>query len=172
MRRRFSRWIARATSLFIDALAHYLAQPVKHHSPSTADPLSLAAVLLRGDVLLTEGNTRAAALVRRVTSSTWSHVSMYVGPLEDGPDPRCIVEAAASATHTTLPMPGCSRDGSCGYRCPPCFRAPRPRWRKAPHGSFARASWRKRSCSSDIRSRRITAPSRHAISRAHPYSRW
>jgi hypothetical protein len=97
MRRRFSRWIARATSLLIDALAHYLAQPVRHHSPSTADPLSLAAVLLRGDVLLTEGNTRAAALVRRVTSSTWSHVSMYVGPLEDGPDPRCIVEADVAA---------------------------------------------------------------------------
>jgi hypothetical protein len=40
-----------------------------------------------------DGNTRAAALVRRITRSPWSHVSMYVGPLETGPDPRCIVEA-------------------------------------------------------------------------------
>jgi len=31
--------------------------------------------------------------VRRVTGSPWSHVSMYVGPLEAGPDARCIVEA-------------------------------------------------------------------------------
>lgn len=34
-----------------------------------------------------------AALVRLLTGSTWSHVSIYVGPLEGGPDPRCIVEA-------------------------------------------------------------------------------
>jgi hypothetical protein len=50
-------------------------------------------VLRNGDVLLSEGNTRAAALIKRITGSTWSHVSMYVGPLEAGPDPRCIVEA-------------------------------------------------------------------------------
>ncbi len=76
------------------ALALFLTQPVKRYSPATTtDPESLSAVLRNGDVLLTEGNTRAAALIKRITRSTWSHVSMYVGPLEDGPDPRCIVEA-------------------------------------------------------------------------------
>src|SRR5258706_14350299 len=76
------------------ALALFLTQPVKRYSPATtADPESLSAALRNGDVLLTEGNTRAAALIKRITRSTWSHVSMYVGPLEDGPDPRCIVEA-------------------------------------------------------------------------------
>lgn len=85
-------------SRLLDALARYLAQPVKRYSASTsADPQSLAATLLHGDVLLTEGNTRAAALVKRVTRSTWSHVSIYVGPLEKGPDPRCIVEADVAA---------------------------------------------------------------------------
>ena len=80
------------------ALAAYLTQPVKRYSPATTtDPESLAAVLRNGDVLLTEGNTRAAALVKRLTKSTWSHVSMYVGPLEEGPDPRCIVEADIAA---------------------------------------------------------------------------
>jgi hypothetical protein len=75
------------------ALAVFLTQPVKRYSPATsADPESLSAVLRNGDVLLTEGNTRAAALIKRITRSTWSHVSMYVGPLEEGPDPRCIVE--------------------------------------------------------------------------------
>src|SRR5258708_14033657 len=76
------------------ALAVFLTEPVKRYSPATTtDPESLSAVLRRGDVLLTEGNTRAAALIKRITRSSWSHVSMYVGPLEEGPDPRCIVEA-------------------------------------------------------------------------------
>ena len=61
-------------------------------------------MLRHGDVLLTEGNTRMAALVRRVTGSTWSHVSMYVGPLEEGPDPRCIVEADIAAGVRAVPL--------------------------------------------------------------------
>src|SRR5437016_10559806 len=81
----------------IGALARYLAQPVKRYSPAAdAGPLSLS-VLDRGDVLLSDGNTRVAALVKRITRSTWSHVSMYVGPLEEGPDPPCIVEADVAA---------------------------------------------------------------------------
>jgi hypothetical protein len=79
-------------------LVRYLAQPVKHDRPAIpADPQSLAAMLDRGDVLLSDGNSRVAALVKRMTGSTWSHVSMYVGPLEEGPDPRCIVEADIEA---------------------------------------------------------------------------
>src|SRR5258708_21216967 len=75
-------------------LAVFLPQPLKRYSPATsADPACLRAVLREGDVLLSEGNTRAALLIKRVTGSTWSHVSMYVGPLEDGTDPRCIAEA-------------------------------------------------------------------------------
>jgi hypothetical protein len=42
-------------------------------------------VLVHGDVLHTEGNTRVATLVGRVTRSPWSHVAMYIGPLETGP---------------------------------------------------------------------------------------
>lgn len=98
-------WVARAMTLLtrmrgrlIGELVLYLARPVKHSSPvTTADPQSLAAILDRGDVLLSDGNTRVAALVKRMTQSTWSHVSMYVGPLDDGPDPPCIVEADIAA---------------------------------------------------------------------------
>lgn len=80
------------------AVAVYLTQPIKQHRPAgTADLHTLSGSLLPGDVLLTDGNTRAAALVRRVTRSSWAHVSMYVGPLEEGPDPRCIVEADVAA---------------------------------------------------------------------------
>jgi hypothetical protein len=78
------------------ALTLYLARPF-HHSITdpSADQQSLAAVLKRGDVLLTHGNSRIAALLKSITSSSWSHVSMYVGPLDDVPDPRCVVVADA-----------------------------------------------------------------------------
>jgi uncharacterized protein YycO len=86
--------LAHMRARLLAALAVFLTEPVKRYSPATTtDPESLCAVLRNGDVLLTEGNTRAAALIKRITHSTWSHVSMYVGPLEVGPDPRCIVEA-------------------------------------------------------------------------------
>jgi hypothetical protein len=92
------RILVRLRSRLIGALASYLAQPVEHYSPATdADPQSLSAVLHHGDVLLSDGYTRVAALVKRITRSSWSHVSMYVGPLEKGPDPLCIVEADIAA---------------------------------------------------------------------------
>ena len=86
LRRILHRLLARVTV--------FVSRPVKRYSPATTtDPKSLSPVLRNGDVLLSEGNTRAAALIKRITRSTWTHVAMYVGPLEAGPDPRCIVEA-------------------------------------------------------------------------------
>ena len=85
------------------ALARYLAEPVSRPAAS-GDVLALSPPLRPGDVLLTEGNTRAAALVRRVTRSPWAHVSIYVGPLEAGDDPRCIVEADISAGVRAVPL--------------------------------------------------------------------
>src|SRR5882757_9631462 len=98
-------WIAsglamliRAPSRLLAALTLYLAQPIKHSiTDSSTDLPSLAAVLKRGDVLLTQGNSRFAAVIKCLTRSPWSHVSMYVGPLDDGPDPLCIVEADIAA---------------------------------------------------------------------------
>ncbi|HKA40623.1 MAG TPA: YiiX/YebB-like N1pC/P60 family cysteine hydrolase [Burkholderiales bacterium] len=89
-----SSLLARCRSGWRDTPARDLAQPVNYSRTSpTADAQSLSAVLRPGDVLLTDRNTLMAALVRLLTGSTWSHVSIYVGPLEGGPDPRCIVEA-------------------------------------------------------------------------------
>jgi len=86
--------IGRVRNRLISAVALYLARPVRHNGASAiVDPQSLSSILRPGDVLLTDGNTRAAALVRLITKSSWAHVAMYVGPLEEGPDPRCIVEA-------------------------------------------------------------------------------
>jgi len=93
-----SSLVVRTRARSMAALARYLAQPVKQCAPpSTGDIDVLGAILRPGDVLLTDGNSRMAALVRRVTRSTWSHVSMYVGPLEHSADPRCIVEADVAA---------------------------------------------------------------------------
>jgi len=90
--------LTRTRARLIGALVLYLAKPIKHYGPATtADAGSLAWALDRGDVLLSDGDTRVAALVKRFTRSTWSHVSMYVGPLEEGPDPLCIVEADIAA---------------------------------------------------------------------------
>jgi permuted papain-like amidase YaeF/Yiix C92 family enzyme len=98
-------WIAsglamlpRAPSRLLAALTVYLAQPIKHSiTDPSADPQFLAAVLHRGDVLLIQGNSRFAAVINCLTRSPWSHVSMYVGPLDDGPNPICIVEADIAA---------------------------------------------------------------------------
>ena len=90
--------LTRTRTRLIGALVIYLAKPVKNYGAAqTTDAQSLATILDPGDVLLSDGNTRVAALVKRITQSTWSHVSMYVGPLEEGPDPPCIVEADVAA---------------------------------------------------------------------------
>ena len=93
-----SSLVEHARARFTGALARYLATPLDEFSTLTAlDREALAAVLRRGDVLLCAGNTRCAELVKRLTQSTWSHVAMYVGALEDRPDPLCIVEADIAA---------------------------------------------------------------------------
>jgi permuted papain-like amidase YaeF/Yiix C92 family enzyme len=92
------RLLALLRNQAIAALTLYLAQPIKHAIANRdSDPRSLATVLRRGDVLLTQGNSRFAAAIKCVTRSPWSHVSMFVGPLEGGPDPRCVVEADIAA---------------------------------------------------------------------------
>ena len=86
-----------------NALARFLAEPISRPA-ARGDMLALSALLRPGHVLLTEGNTRAAALVRRLTRSPWSHVSIYVGPLETGDDPRCIIEADIGAGVRAVPL--------------------------------------------------------------------
>lgn len=90
--------LAQMRTCLVAALVRYLAEPIKHSSSATTiDPQSLAATLDRGDVLLSDCNTRVAAVIKIITRSPWSHVSMYVGPLEEGPDPLCVVEADIAA---------------------------------------------------------------------------
>src|SRR5262245_53817377 len=91
-------FLVRGRARLLNALAHYLARPVRSYSrKQTSDTQSLASVLRVGDVLLSSGATRAARIVRRATKSGWAHVSMYVGPLSAEADPLCVVEADIAA---------------------------------------------------------------------------
>lgn len=72
-------------------LAHFLAQPRRHHArPSTSDPALLARTLRPGDVLLVEGSSRFSTAIKYLTQSTWSHAALYIGeePLVDGGKPQ------------------------------------------------------------------------------------
>ena len=95
--------LSRTGGRVADALARFLAEPISRPA-ATGDVLALSALLRPGDVLLTEGNTRAAALVRRLTRSPWAHVSIYVGPLQAASDPPCIVEAGISVGVRAVPL--------------------------------------------------------------------
>ena len=95
--------LSRTGGRLADALVRFLAEPISRPA-ANGDVLALSALLRPGDVLLTEGNTRAAALVRRLTRSPWAHVSIYVGPLQAGDDPRCIIEADISAGVRAVPL--------------------------------------------------------------------
>ena len=81
--------LSRMHSRLLAAVTLYLARPIKHSTANRDSfPQSLAAVLHRRDVLLTQGNSQFAAVIKCLTRSPWTHVSVYVGPLDDGPDLR------------------------------------------------------------------------------------
>jgi len=94
----FTSFLANGSAQLLNALVVYLTQPAGEAGASGAvDTQFVPHNLRRGDVLLTSGNTRAARLVRGVTGSPWAHVCLYVGPLAEGEDPPCIVEADLAA---------------------------------------------------------------------------
>jgi hypothetical protein len=61
-------------------LARKLTEPSPGFRPYThANVAALRRVLLPGDVLLVEGNTRLSIAIKYLTQSTWSHAALYVG---------------------------------------------------------------------------------------------
>ncbi len=79
-------------------IAQYLERPAAGYEPFTpSDPAALRATLEPGDVLLVEGNTHIAGVIKYLTQSTWSHAALYVGPIGDrvaaDGEPLVLVEA-------------------------------------------------------------------------------
>lgn len=61
----------------------YLTQDVRREPLVAVDPDMLRASLEIGDVLLIAGRSRISAVIRRMTSSIWSHAVLYVGDMLD-----------------------------------------------------------------------------------------
>jgi hypothetical protein len=89
-------------SFALDGLGHliarYLEKPAAGYEPFTpSDPDALRASLKPGDVLLVEGSSRVAGVIKYLTQSTWSHAALYVGRVGDREsvdgEPLVLVEA-------------------------------------------------------------------------------
>jgi hypothetical protein len=90
-------------------LAGYLQKEVTGYQPFTpSDPQRLRAMLQPGDVLLVEGNSRIASIIKYLTQSTWSHAALCVGPVDgaSNPDgePHVLIEANVGEGVTSAPL--------------------------------------------------------------------
>jgi hypothetical protein len=78
-------------------LARFLAKPrTSQRLAPTSRPELLAATLRPGDVVLVEGNSRFATVIKYLTQSTWSHAALYVGdalgPAPPGQEARVLID--------------------------------------------------------------------------------
>lgn len=84
---------------FFDWLGYRITQWLIRDGPPPPSPLCdfnrLRYELKPGDVILVEGRSRVADVIRMITQSPWSHAALYIGRLYDIPDPklRTVVEA-------------------------------------------------------------------------------
>lgn len=89
-------------------IAAFLMKNVSGYRPSAPpDPASLARTLQPGDVLLVEGATRIAAMIKYLTQSSWSHAALYVGPMgahEADGEMHVLVEVDVQNGVTTAPL--------------------------------------------------------------------
>jgi hypothetical protein len=90
-------------------IARYLERPAAGYEPFTpSDPGTLRATLEPGDVLLVEGNTHIAGVIKYLTQSTWSHAALYVGPIGDrvtaDGEPLVLVEANIGVGVVAAPL--------------------------------------------------------------------
>jgi hypothetical protein len=90
-------------------ILRYLGQATRRYAPFFApDPAVIRRTLAPGDILLVEGNSRLAAIIKFLTQSTWSHAALYVGerPGDVAPDgePNVLLEAEADTGVVTVPL--------------------------------------------------------------------
>jgi hypothetical protein len=64
----------------IERTLRFLTRPLESHRRRVRnDPEALRRHARKGDVLLVHGDSRASAIIRALTQSTWSHAALYLG---------------------------------------------------------------------------------------------
>ena len=63
-----------------DRIVAFLTEPLPHYERhGWNDPDALTRHLRKGDVLLVDGDTRIAVVIKYLTQSSWSHAGLYIG---------------------------------------------------------------------------------------------
>ena len=75
----------------VKKLSQYLMKQVGKPRPHLCDFNKISYELRPGDVILIEGHNRISHIVKRITSSPWTHASLYLGRLHDIEDPKVRV---------------------------------------------------------------------------------
>jgi hypothetical protein len=90
-------------------IVRYLEQPSPGYEPFTPSDLgALARALRPGDVLLVEGNSRVAGVIKYLTQSTWSHSALYVGDVlgkkDESGEPHVLIEVLLGEGAISAPL--------------------------------------------------------------------
>ncbi len=85
-------------------LAKYLSKPLSCYKPAvTYSVQELASVLMPGDVVLVDGNSRFSVAIKYLTQSTWSHSAVFIGSYGQNNEPT-LVEADVQKGVITVPL--------------------------------------------------------------------
>lgn len=108
-------------------IVRYLEKPARGYEPFFHSNFEHLRRLLRpGDVLLVEGQSHLAGVIKYLTHSTWSHAALYVGPIAGRTTPRgephVLVESNIREGVVSVPL---SRYARCHTRiCRPIGLCP------------------------------------------------
>lgn len=96
--RYFQTFCQRVTTPFAKLFIRFLESRNPYYKAfEVSDPNDFKRILRPCDIILVEGDTRYASMVKLVTHSSWSHCSIYIGDALDpdsrGEKQRVIVEA-------------------------------------------------------------------------------
>jgi len=90
-------------------IVRYLEKPARGYEPFLPSDIDALRCLLRpGDVLLIEGNSHLAGVIKYLTHSTWSHAALYVGAIKDkmtgNGEPHVLIEAVIGKGVVSAPL--------------------------------------------------------------------
>lgn len=90
-------------------ISRYLMKEVEGYEPFTpSNPKGLMSCVMPGDVLLIEGNTHIAGVIKYLTQSTWSHSALVVPPIpgaiEPNGEPHILIEANVGEGVVSAPL--------------------------------------------------------------------